>query len=386
MKKTRHSCFKHILLLPMTMGLIFSCKGEQENPNLLQEALSSQNEKIARVMDSLDTYEVQIRYTKIDRRNDSLLLTDYDFQVNDHNYFYPASTVKFPIAVLALERLNQTDTLDRDVKYFVEGDSIESTFAKDISQIFAVSDNLANNRLFELLGQDAINRSLQLKGVGPVRISHRLGHHSEDLRTKPLIIYLNDSTIGITDPSINTAPKPLALNKIEKGKGYFEDEELIDAPFNFSLKNYYPITSQHEVLKRVIFPELFAKEKRFDISKEQASFLLNTMRTLPRNAGYDPNEYYDGYCKFFMFGDNKNTIPDHLEIYNKVGFAYGTLTDCAYIKDTKNNIDFLLTATILVNKNGIFNDDIYEYEEIGLPFLAELGREIYRLELERQND
>ncbi|MBQ4916234.1 serine hydrolase [Maribacter sp. MMG018] len=370
----------------MALGLILSCKGKQKNPNLLQEALSSPNEKIARVMDSLDTYEVQIRYTKIDRINDSLLLTDYDFQVNDKNYFYPASTVKFPIAVLALERLNQTDTLNRKVKYFVEGDTIESTFTKDISQIFAVSDNLANNRLFELLGQDAINRSLEHKGIGPVRISHRLGHHSEDLRTKPLIIYLNDSTIGMTEPSINTAPKPLELNKIEKGKAYYEDDELIEAPFNFSLKNYYPITSQHEVLKRVIFPELFTKEERFDISKEQASFLLDAMQTLPRNAGYDPEDYYDGYCKFFMFGDNKNTIPDHLEIYNKVGFAYGTLTDCAYIRDTKNNVDFLLTATILVNKNGIFNDDVYEYEEIGLPFLAELGREIYRLELERKND
>ncbi|WP_247656716.1 serine hydrolase [Maribacter sp. MMG018] len=386
MKKTRNPGFKHILLLPMALGLILSCKGKQKNPNLLQEALSSPNEKIARVMDSLDTYEVQIRYTKIDRINDSLLLTDYDFQVNDKNYFYPASTVKFPIAVLALERLNQTDTLNRKVKYFVEGDTIESTFTKDISQIFAVSDNLANNRLFELLGQDAINRSLEHKGIGPVRISHRLGHHSEDLRTKPLIIYLNDSTIGMTEPSINTAPKPLELNKIEKGKAYYEDDELIEAPFNFSLKNYYPITSQHEVLKRVIFPELFTKEERFDISKEQASFLLDAMQTLPRNAGYDPEDYYDGYCKFFMFGDNKNTIPDHLEIYNKVGFAYGTLTDCAYIRDTKNNVDFLLTATILVNKNGIFNDDVYEYEEIGLPFLAELGREIYRLELERKND
>lgn len=386
MKKTRNSSFKHILLLPMVLGLIFSCKGKQQNPNILQEALSSPNKKITKVMDSLDTYEVQIRYTKIDRRNDSLLLTDYDFQVNDKNYFYPASTVKFPIAVLALERLNQTDTLNRKVKYFVEGDTIESTFAKDISQIFAVSDNLANNRLFELLGQDAINRSLEHKGIGPVRLSHRLAHHSEDLRTKPLIIYLNDSTIGMTEPSINTSPKPLELNKIEKGKAYYEDEELIEAPFDFSLKNYYPITSQHEVLKRVIFPELFTKEERFDISKEQASFLLDAMQTLPRNAGYDPEDYYDGYCKFFMFGDNKNTIPDHLEIYNKVGFAYGTLTDCAYIRDTKNNVDFLLTATILVNKNGIFNDDVYEYEEIGLPFLAELGREIYRLELERKND
>ena len=33
-------------------------------------------------------------------------------------------------------------------------------------------------------------------------------------------------------------------------------------------------------------------------------------------------------------------------------------------------------ATILVNSNQIFNDDIYEFEQVGIPFLAALGQEI----------
>ncbi|MDC6391081.1 serine hydrolase [Maribacter sp. PR1] len=361
-----------------------SCTNTPLNDNVLERALSSENPKIKRVMDSLDQYEVQIRYTRINRKNDSIFFSDFDFQVDDNTYFYPASTVKFPIAVLSLERLNETDTLDRNSKYYIEGDTIESTFTQDISQIFAVSDNLANNRLVELLGQDAINSSLKEKGIEPIRIAHRLGYHSEDLETKPLIIYLNDSTTGISMPSLNTAPKHLDLNKIKKGKGYYEDGEFIKDPFSFELKNYYPISSQHAVLKRVIFPSKFDKNQRFNLSSQQRDFLLEAMKILPRKAGYDSKEYYDSYCKFFIFGDSKEPIPSHIEIYNKVGFAYGTLTDCAYIKDTKNGIDFLLTATILVNKDGIFNDDAYEYEEIGIPFLAELGREIYRLELERK--
>ncbi|NNF19140.1 MAG: hypothetical protein HKN61_05140, partial [Flavobacteriaceae bacterium] len=47
-------------------------------------------------------------------------------------------------------------------------------------------------------------------------------------------------------------------------------------------------------------------------------------------------------------------------------------------------IEFLLTATILVNENGIFNDDQYEYEEIGIPFLAALGRGIYEFEQQQK--
>ena len=374
----------NLLYYILFLALFQGCS-EQNNSSILEQALASENPNIKRVMDSVKQYQVQIRYTKIDRRNDSLLFTDYDFQVENDSYFYPASTVKFPVAVLALERLNETDTLDRNTRYYIEGDSIESTFTEDISQVFAVSDNFANNRMVELLGQDVINTKLIDKGIEPVRISHRLGYHSEDLNTKPLIIYLNDSTTGITTPSINTAANPLQLKDIKKGIGYYENDLFIKEPFDFSLKNYYPIDAQHEVLKRVIFPNEYSKEQRFNLSNEQHNFLLSAMHSLPRSVGYDSAVYYDGYCKFFMFGDSKETIPEHIKIYNKVGFAYGTLTDCAYITDSKNKVDFLLTATILVNKDGIFNDDNYEYEEIGIPFLAELGRRIHELEIERNN-
>ncbi len=375
---------KTVPLLFLIALFFTSCEKTIQNENLLEEALYSQHPKIKRVMDSLDQYEVQIRYTKIDRRNDSVFFTDYDFQVDSDVYFYPASTVKFPIAVLALERLNETDTLNRNTKYYVEGDSLESTFAKDISQIFAVSDNAANNRLLELLGQDVINSNLKKKGIENIRIAHRLGYHTDDLTTKPLIVYLNDSTTSPTKTTTNTAPEPLEIQKTKKGTGFFEDDSLMNTPFDFSLKNYYPIASQHGVLKRVIFPSKFEDNERFNLSEDQHSFLLNAMHTLPRNAGYDVETYYDGYCKFFIYGDTKEAIPDHIKIYNKVGFAYGTLTDCAYITDSKNDVDFLLTATILVNKDGIFNDNVYEYDEVGIPFLAELGREIHRLEIQRK--
>ena len=285
---------------------------------------------------------------------------------------------------MALEKLNKIDSPSIQTKYYVEGDTIESTFAKDISEIFAVSDNLANNRLVEFLGFEAINQNLREKGISPVRITHRLGQRSDDLRTKPLIIYINDSTTGITSFILNKTPDELELLEIKKGVGYYENEELVEVPFNFSQKNYYPISSQHNVLKRILFPNNFEETERFHISAEQRNFLLEAMHTVPQKAGYDAITYYDSYCKFFLYGDTKENIPEHLEIYNKVGFAYGTLTDCAYVKDTENNVEFLLTATILVNKDGIFNDDAYEYEEIGIPFLAQLGREIYHQELNRK--
>ncbi len=337
-------------------------------------------------MDSLEKHEIQIRYTQIDRRNDSIVFTDHDFQVDKSNYFYPASTVKFPAAVAAVEKLNEIDSLSLNSPFFVEGDSVKTTFAKAISEIFAVSDNAANNRLVEFLGQDDLNKRMQRRGVSPIRIAHRLStDNADDVTTKPLVFYINDSTTSLSKPIINSPIKPLELNRVKKGKGFISDESLQMGPFDFSLKNYYPIEAQTALLKRMIFPEAFPTEQRFNLSDDQREYLLTAMHTLPPQLGYDPDEFYDSYVKFFMFGDSTEPMPEHIKIYNKVGYAYGTLTDCAYIKDTKNNVDFMLTATILVNSDGIFNDDAYEYDEVGIPFLAQLGRELYEYELNRKH-
>ena len=373
----------HWLSLLLTLFLA-SC-GSTIVDNPLEQALASQNPKIKWVMDNLGAHELQIRYTQIDRRNDSILFTDFDFQVDQGKYFYPASTAKFPAAVATLEKLNETDSLSMGTRFFVEGDTVETIFAKAISEIFAVSDNAANNRLIEFLGQDDLNARMRRRGVEPIRIAHRLSApNGDDVTTKPLVIYLNDSTTSITQPIINTPANPLTLKGIKKGRAYYSDGALVEESFDFSLKNYFPIKAQNALLKRIIFPEAFPENQRFNLSKGQHEYLLEAMHTLPPQLGYDPEEFYDSYVKFFMFGDDTEPMPEHIKIYNKVGYAYGTLTDCAYIQDTKNNVDFMITATILVNSDGIFNDDAYEYDEVGIPFLAQLGRELYQYELQRK--
>lgn len=367
----------NLLLLVLLSG----CQSSKPQGDPLVSILNSENPAIARVMEDPDKYQIQVRYTRIERQGDSINFTDYDYRVERDHYFYPASTVKFPIALAALEKLNTLDSLDRDFRYYIEGDSVENTFAEDIDKIFAVSDNHASNRLIEFLGQDEINQRIRAKNAGPIRISHRLGVHREDLTTLPLVIYLNDSITTLSASIINSPPEPLDLEGIHKGTGFHKGDSLISEPFDFSLKNYLPVQTLHGLMKRVIFPESFPIEERLTIDADQREFLMTAMKTLPRLSGYPSDMYPDGYCKFFIYGDTEETIPDAIEIYNKVGFAYGTLTDCAYIRDTEKGIEFMLTATILVNGDGIFNDDHYEYDETGIPFLASLGREVYKFEL-----
>lgn len=153
---------------------------------------------------------------------------------------------------------------------------------------------------------------------------------------------------------------------------------------NFTNKNWMALSAQVEVLKRLIFPASFPNTERFDLTEKQLNFLRHWMsrNTLESNiSAYNTSdEYYDSYGKFFLYGDTKGEMKDALRIYNKVGYAYGTLTDVAYVKDRKNNIEFFLAGTVLVNENETFNDDNYEFESKGIPFLAEIGRKIYAYE------
>jgi len=364
--------------------ICFCCAKQEPIKNPLRHILDLKNIEIKRVADNINTHEVQIRYTEITRRHDSVFFTDHDFNVNDSTYFYPASSVKFPIAALALEKLRHDSLYHIDTAFYLEGDTIVTSFKKDIEAIFAVSDNQAYNRLFEYLGKDYINKTLDQKGLRPSRISHRLStDKAYALQTTPLVFYENDSTLNHTESIDNSEIRKLQLKNIKKGKGYYANGELINAPFDFALKNYVPITTLNNIMKQIIFPDAFSTSQSFKLSKKDRAFLLKSMSTLPRDAGYTSKDYYDSYVKFFMYGDSKDSIPDHIKIYNKVGYAYGYLTDCAYIKDEKNNVEFILTATIHVNNDRIFNNDIYEYETIGIPFLAELGRQVYQYELKK---
>lgn len=357
--------------------------------NILEETLSSKNESIKRVMDNPTQFELQIIYTQIIRnQHNEVKFKDYTYNLNAKNYFYPASTIKFPIAILALEKLNTIQNTSMNSEFSIEGKSDKNKFTEEISKIFAVSDNDASNNLLEFIGFDYLNKSMHSKGLKPFRISHRLSTpDSGNPITKSVTLYNDDNSI-LTLPSVLSKKdnKPLRLNKIKKGIGYMNDEKLVQIPFDFSKKNYYPLETLHNTLKRIVFPEAFKKRERFNLTKKDREFILFSMQNLPKNAGYDPTKYYDGYCKFFMFGDLKEPIPENIKIYNKVGDAYGTLIDCAYIVDIKNQIEFMISATILVNKDQVFNDNIYDYDEVGLPFLGELGRQLYNKNFKKKSN
>ena len=97
---------------------------------------------------------------------------------------------------------------------------------------------------------------------------------------------------------------------------------------------------------------------------------------------YDTTEYHDNYVKFLYYGAAKEKPEPGLRIFNKIGDAYGFMIDAAYFADFDHRSEFILSAVIYSNSDGIFNDDKYDYETVGKPFMRNLGRVIREYELQ----
>ena len=381
---------------------VLGCNSKPKNSSLLLEILKDSKESIIKkVQSDLNTHEVQILYTRIHRDSSGLPKFErHNFQVNSKQYFYPASTVKFPVAILALQKIRKLQsqgipvTADTPFKVLFSENLIKKTdsthpknnltIAHLIKKIFLVSDNMAYNYLFDFIGSDNANKAIHNIGITNFNLSHKFSD-SENENSTPRFIFFNQKgdTIYNQAPIIsNQKIKNTNLGGVLKGKGYIKDGILIGESMDFSEKNYVSISALHQILERIIFPKLFSKKKQFTIEPEDYFFLRYWMSRTPNEVTipfYDRETFFDSYCKFFIYGDKKGEMTNNIRIYNKVGLAYGTTTDLAYVKD-RNGIEFFLTATILTNKNEIFNDNKYEYEQLGIPFLAALGREIYQFE------
>ncbi len=381
--------------------------GCQQSLDPLQKVMDSDLPAISRIKESIDQHEVQILYTRIQRdKQGKPSFTEYSYRLNDMNYFYPASTAKLPIAILALQRLNalQSQGLNisketpfsivkpRDNEVIVQGDSTErngnATIAHMIKKIFLVSDNDAYNHLFEFLGRDYINQELAKRSMGPAHINHKFQAGADNKNTLAITFHQDDQKILVDGTTSLTDKHSYPLQGMIKGVGYTDNaNNLIQEPFDFSEKNFLSLSSLNKILKAVIFPESLPEHERFNLTQEDLEFLRFWMS---RNAleseypNYQNGEYWDSYVKFLIYGDTKEPLPKTVRISNKIGMAYGTLTDVAYVQDSELGIEFMLSATVLVNENQIFNDGIYEYDELGLPFLAELGRQILAFERDQQ--
>ncbi|SEI12960.1 Beta-lactamase enzyme family protein [Rheinheimera pacifica] len=397
-----------LLLLNLLLSANAKATSEAQYQPLqpLLSQVTNQHPILQQVLANPEPYRLQIIYTRIDRDTDNNPnLTYYQFGLDDNRYFYPASTVKLPIALLALEWLAEQNVagLNADTTMLTDAATDWQTaqatdptsasgfpsIAQYIKKILLVSDNDGSNRLYELLGQDFINQRLTAKGLGHSLINHRLSvplTAEQNRQFNPVRFVDTNGKLILALPARSTNQQYINKDKPALGRVYISGKELINSPMDFTDKNRLSLTDFDGAIKRVIFPQLFTENERFKLRPEDRSLVLRYMAMLPpdsTNPLYDAKQYPDNYSKFLLFGGKAQQIPEYIRIFNKTGWAYGHIIDGAYIVDLQQEIEFFVTAVIYANENDTLNDDQYQTDEVALPFLRQLGEYLYQHELQR---
>jgi hypothetical protein len=394
-------------LMAVLLTCVYTTQAQNKTSAWFEQLLRQQASPFLKdILNQPDTFHYQLIYTKIDRdRNNQPHFTNYYFRVNPNEYFNPASMVKLPVALLALEKINTLHKYGVDKYTAMLTDSAYSrqtkvthdssaadllpSIAHYVKKIFLVSDNDAYNRLYEFVGQQQLNERLWQMGYTGTRITRRFVtmNEEENRHTNPVRFVKGDTLLYAQPAAYNPVPFDFR-KKIKIGRAHYNRQDsLINAPIDFTTHNNFPLEDVQQVLQSALFPNSVAAHKRFHLNTDDYAFLHRCMSQLPRESDYphyDTTEYFDSYTKFFMFRAWKNKIPSYIRVFNKTGWSYGFLTDVAYIVDFKNNIEFMVSGNIYVNSDGVLNDDKYDYEETGYPFFKEVGNIIYQYELKRK--
>ncbi|TAJ65145.1 MAG: hypothetical protein EPO58_02555 [Chitinophagaceae bacterium] len=387
---------KHLLLAFVCISFYTTVEAQEQTDDWLWQLLKSKaSPLLLHVLNNPDSFQYQIIYTEINRdQHNRPHFKNHYLHVDRNRYFNPASTVKLPTALIALEKLNTFRKPGLDINTTMLTDSsfsAQTAVTKDTSaanglpsianyvkKIFLVSDNDAYNRLYEFTGQDQLNGLLRNKGYQDIRIVRRFVTMTEEE---------NRHTNGISfvrgaDTILRLLPHYSRMSfdyskEVRVGNAHYNRyDSLIKAPFDFTRHNNLPLEDLQHMLQSVLFPESVPEKQRFHISKKDRQFVLKQLSSYPSESEhpkYDTTEYFDSYCKFFLYKSGQQKPPAHIRIFNKPGWSYGYLTDASYIVDFNSKTECMLSAVIYVNRDGVLNDDKYEYNEIGYPFFKEIG-------------
>lgn len=393
----------HALSLCCSVGY-----GQARTDAFLAKLLATNQSPIVRqVLRHPETYRLQIIYTQINRdKTNTPTFTNYYYHVDSTAYFNPASTVKLPLALLSIEKLNtlknpqvtKFTAMQFDSAYGGQTKKWHDHSAQNgypsiahlIKKAFLVSENDPYSRMYEFVGQQAINRSLHQKGYPDTRITHRFVRMTPDQNrhTNPVRFIEENGTLIHAQPAAYNAD-PFDSRRIDTlGQGYISGKDsLVRQPFDFTGRNKLPLESLQQILQSTLFPQSVPEKQRFNLTGADYQFLYQYLSQYPGETNYpkyDAKQYYDSYVKFFFMDSLHHTMPEGIRVFNKVGWAYGFLTDASYVVDFKNNTEYMLTAVIYVNSDGILNDDKYEIDNIGKPFMYQLGQTIYQYEVNRK--
>ncbi|MFN8436794.1 MAG: serine hydrolase [Cytophagales bacterium] len=346
--------------------------------------LNQKDSSIYKPIHDTITYKLKISYTHINSQNELLTYHFGDFK----SYIYPASLSKVPYCLLTYYKLNQLKLSSElqlvsqnphtpAIKYLL-GDSLfhQLSIKQHIERCLIMSDNSSPNYLYDFLGYDYIKHNISILGFTQSHINQRfyktdtLGHKKT---FKVVLLNPQNDTVYFKNEELGVLPFQVNTQKVLGTKHINAKNKLVQQPMDFSKDNYLNFKELHALWADICL------NKKSKMNTTIGQSFLNEFKkiasTLPKNSFY-PNYYSnpDNFRKFIFYGDTSCNIPENIILTNKVGLAYGCISDVSTYYNTLSGTQFTLTIGMYCNKNEIINDGKYEYESVGLPFMGKLGR------------
>lgn len=303
----------------------------------------------------------------------------------DAEYFYPASAVKLPVAVAAVEKLDelraQRGDLDLDTPLRISfADErtrpLETTLRSEIERALVISDNDAYNRLFDLVGVEELADRLRSYGLPAARIVHHLGVGDERDAGAPSFELRGAGPTVVVAQRVGVALAP-PTRALVGAAHVSADGRVVDAPFDFGEKNRMSLGELQDMLASVVRPDL-ADLPSPRLADADRRALAEILARTPSDLGGPALQQLDDRHKPLRRAV-ATELPDHVvRVHGKGGRAYGFTVENAYVVDETSNRSAFVSATIYANDNETINDDRYEYESVADPFVAQLGRFVAR--------
>lgn len=324
--------------------------------------------------------QLQICYTRV--LNGMPQASQY-FRKNAH-WFAAASLVKVPLAAFMLEQL-EAKGLDfrRLTIAFPEMPDCAArapelrkpqSIARILERALVQSDDSAYCALYDFLGPQWIENRFRELGDSGVRIQARFGSCGPEgsriaagfvLREQVKII---DSRPALASRALQRSPTPIRV-----GKAWRSGSRLIQGPKDLSDSNTLPLPVAHRLMIALRYPDAFPASARFKLSTAARLELLRLLSAAPSTGQYlSAAEKQQPAHAFRLLGVGDGRWPSGLQVTSKVGWAYGFLSDVAHLQDANN--ECFVSCACYLNADGVLNDGVYEYDQIGRPLMAELGR------------
>ncbi len=331
----------------------------------------------------------------------------------NHEYLYPASTIKLPTALCVLRALQELQCAgvpvtartplrfhpafpdqsveDRDetnLGYVPDDVAPEILPAcppgvicleHEIRKSLIVSDNPAHNRLYNFVGHERVNTLCRELGLGSTIINHRLGEfrsREEQRRTCRVDFLEHPHTsrerVVATIPARTSSliiDNPPALPGLHIGQAHVVDNFRVESPMDFSWRNRHALDDMQRVLMMLVRPELMGDPS--GLIPRHRELLCDALWPMPRqssNPRFDADQHSDASNKYVGAGRASSHLRTQGRIYNKVGRAYGFTLDNAYLT-TPN---FFLAIGLYTNPGGVLGDDSYAYAP-AIPLIARIA-------------